>query len=92
MSNRCEVCGRNKGETSAIVKGRYGIYCPECLARENRQAGSHKAGYDRDREREDYRKDMLQPRLPNGKINVDFAKAYPDIAKDEFTEEELKSV
>lgn len=72
-------------------RGKFDTFCPECLSEGKRTAGSHKAGYDRDRDREDYKKDMLQPWLPNGKINVEFARAYPD-RLDNYTAEELKEV
>ena len=73
------------------MNGTFGKYCAACLSEQQRLPGAEKAKYDRDREREDYRKDMLQPWLPNGKINVEFARAYPERI-DNYTEEELKEV
>lgn len=88
-SRICNICGRKDPTTSAIVKGRWGVYCPECMSLEKRQNSPAKASYDRDRDRENHRKDMLQPWLPNGKPNTEFIRAYPE-RSDNFTEEELK--
>ena len=91
-SSVCDICLRPRDTTGAILRGKFGQYCPECKQGELRQANAQKATYDRDRDREDHRKDMLQPWLPNGKINVDFARAYPDKAKDYYNNEELSEV
>lgn len=85
----CEICFREVPTSGAILRGKFGQYCPECKQGEQRLSTAQKANYDRERDREDHRKDMLQPWLPNGKPNVDFIRAYPE-RKDNFTEEELK--
>lgn len=87
-SKKCEICLRDRPTTTAIRKGRFGLYCPECMGEEQRLAGAQKAGYDRDRDREEHKKDMLQPFLPNGKPNTEFIRSYPE-RSDNFTPEEL---
>lgn len=47
------------------------------------------AQYYRESEQEDNYIDLIQPFLGN-KPNPEFIKAYPDRAKDHFTDEELK--
>ena len=91
-SSVCDICLRPTDTNGAILKGKFGYYCPECKRGEQRQYGSQKVGYDRAREQEEHRKDTLQPWLPNGEINVEFARAYPDRAKDYYNDEELKQV
>jgi len=59
------------------------------MNKEQRLNSAQKASYDRDRDRENHRKDMLQPFLPNGKPNTEFIRAYPE-RSDNFTDDELK--
>ena len=75
--------------TGAILNSIYGHYCDNCVGTNKRKAHTGKASYDRDRDREDYKKDMLQPFLPDGTPNTEFIRAYPE-RKANFTDDELK--
>ena len=64
--------------------------CHNCIAGSFSQpVGDAKFG--RDREREDRAKDIIQP-FVGGKANPEFAKAYPDQAKEMFSKDELKKM
>ena len=43
------------------------------------------------RQRDNHSKDMIQP-FTSGKINKDFADAYPELAEDYYTKEELQAL
>ena len=84
----CNICGAN-ATTTAIAGGKFGTYCKTCLSKGARTQQAHQAIYNRDREREDYAKDLIQPWV-NGKPNKEFITNYPEYAKENFTEEELR--
>lgn len=85
----CSRCEKKRPTKGAILNSKFGHYCSECLASQHRQDLASKAEYSRERDRETYKKDMLQPFLPNGKPNTEFIRAYPE-RSDNFTEDELK--
>jgi len=89
--NKCDACKTGIAETGAVFSGKFGAYCKACLNSAKRIDSVSKASYERDRDREDHRRDMLQPWLPNGKPNPEFIREYPE-RNDNFTEEELKEV
>lgn len=90
MKIRCNGCGEfSEYVTGAIINGCFGNYCKKCIDKSNRTANAQSAQWSRDRDREDHQKDMLQPWV-NGKPNTEFIRAYPDQAKEMYTEKELK--
>lgn len=82
---QCPVCGEKVDSVSAGVKN--GAYtserCERCM-----NIASHGAvfanKYRRDRDREDYRQDILQADDP------DFVKQYPDRAREMFDDDYLR--
>jgi len=76
---------------SAAFDGKFGHYCSVCLDDNYRLASPGSAAYSRARDKEDFRKDILQPRI-NGKINKEFVDAYPEESGEMFTEDELKEI
>jgi hypothetical protein len=75
----------------AIIDGKFGHYCPPHIQSAQRTAGANAAQYHRDREREDFRKELIQPKdQRTGKINPEFVKAYPQESREMFTEADMK--
>lgn len=62
------------------------LFCTHTL----RSTLGSSATYSRQRDREDHRKDIIQPWAKGEAPNRDFIQAYPDKARDYFNEEELK--
>lgn len=88
----CDSCTLDKQHLhGAIINGKYGQYCSECLQKVSRQASAGSAQYSRDRDRDDHQVDMLQPWDGRGKPSTEFIRHYPDEAKDIFTQEELEA-
>jgi hypothetical protein len=94
---RCPRCDKGK----AIKHSKYGILpCQECQDEDNNIAMSDSPEFytaskaDRvTQQRDQYAKDMLQPwEGKDNRVNRDFAKAYPDRAKDYFKESDLKKL
>lgn len=74
---------------TAVVNGKFGMYCTNCIAGTTRQTASGFAQYSRARDREDNAKDLLQPWDKRGKPNREFINNYPEEAQNIFTEKEL---
>lgn len=88
----CFACGQpNKHLKSAVVQGKFGEYCEHCIKGMKRMESAGYARYSRDKDRDDYRKDMLQPRDYNGKPNREFIHAYKEESQKIFTKDELKN-
>lgn len=88
----CDGCKqKTPSVTTSVIGGKFGNYCAVCLRVEQRHASPQAAQYHRDRDREAHQRDMLQPWV-DGKINREFAREYPDSAKDIYSEDELKEV
>jgi len=85
----CNTCGSEPTRT-ALINGKFGNYCSNCIAGSSRTKNIGFAQWSRDRDRENNAADMQQPWLNNGKINREFVKNYPDRAKDLFTEREIR--
>lgn len=94
MSMRaCFQCGLDTRHlNTGVIQGKFGEYCSHCLSASRRSASSGYASYHREREREDNRRDILQPRLNNNKPNPEFIREYPEQSKKIFTKEELKGI
>lgn len=90
--NFCNICGEHKPTKRGIVEG-HG-YCPnvcdDCLHTGNSIPRDGK--FNRDRGREDFAKEVLQPFDSNGNINRDFAEAYQPQAEDMFGKERLQDI
>jgi len=96
MEGKCPICKKNGNLRARIISGKYiSERCTDCLIEAGvgieRGVSSTSAEYSRERQREDFRKDIIQPYIGN-KPNRDFAQAYPDKAKEYFTETELKEM
>jgi hypothetical protein len=87
----CDFCLADTETTGAILNGTYGQACRQCRTKAKRISSGLNAQWLRDRDREDNQRDLLQPWI-NGKINVEFARNYPEQAKEMYTKEELKEV
>jgi len=89
---KCPICQRdNVTLQAAVVKGVYlSERCEGCLVRQ--KPGEFAAKWVRDRQREDYRKDMLQRYDFSKKheIDHDWAKAYPEQAEHHFGKDKLE--
>lgn len=87
--NHCNKCGEAKPTHKAVIDGVYYRHiCDDCAG-----AGASiplDGKYQRDRQREDFAKEILQPLDRNGEINADFAQAYQPEAEKMFGEERLK--
>lgn len=85
MTNLCESCHTLKQETVSAVVG--GIYyrhvCQRCLVGDVDQISGNAASFDRRRGYEDNAQDTIQPYDAKG-ANVEFARLYPDKAKQVF--------
>lgn len=86
----CDGCGSKAPTTGAIINGKFGQYCRQCRSSQSRGAHAGHARYLRARDREDNSRDLLQPWLADGTPNREFIREYPEEAKLNFTEEELK--
>lgn len=87
---KCDFCHKKGITTGAIIEGKFGQACNACRSTQDRQASPASAEYNRERDRETHRKDMLQPNLPNGKPSPEFIKAYPSESKNYFTTKQIK--
>lgn len=89
----CPVCKHDKPSlSSAVVNGAYlSRRCNDCLAIPKARAHSGASEFDRDRQRKNYRKDLIQG-MVNGKPNPDFLKAYPDKAKSRYSDTEIRDM
>lgn len=71
--NKCPTCNRDTDAViSRIVGKQIMVGCGECLWDNMLQQASGTAKYWRDRQKEDYRRDITQPN------QKEFAKAYPE--------------
>lgn len=90
---KCDTCSLDKPHMrGAIINGKYGQHCLDCLGEEQRGASGQSAAAARDKDREDNAADLVQPWDAKGKANRDFARLYPDQAKEMFSESELKEL
>lgn len=93
----CPVCNcqkPSKGFRSGVVNGKYvSERCGSCWTEHAQPRHNSAAAYQLDREREDSARDIVQPWLPGGKPNPEFAHAYPRLAKEiYYTPEQLKEL
>lgn len=77
--------------TGYILNGKYVRSSHDTVATKPRKQPLAKQ-YEMDRMREDFRRDIIQPYLPNGKPNPEFIEAYPKQAVNYgFVKEEDKN-
>lgn len=74
----------------AIINNEYVVEPSDEELSANKRFGDG-AEYRRTNDREAHYKDLIQPYI-GGKMNKNFVKAYPDRARDYFTEDELKNL
>lgn len=80
--------------SSSVVEGvYYSKRCNVCVAAimPAQKPTNTAREFDRNRQRKDFAKDIVQG-MVNGKPNADFLKAYPDKAKERFTEQEIRNM
>lgn len=86
----CGVCNEPTKSNRGLVLG--GIYyetvCPNCGSNNQRTPDSSAAQYHRQRDLEDHKADVLQPHA-GGKPNLEFAREYPDMWENHYTEDEI---
>ena len=88
--SKCDNCQSLEPTlTIAIVGGKFGSYCNSCVAGINRMANAGSASYNRDRDRENHQRDLIQPWTPDGTPNKEFIRQYPEQARENFTPEQL---
>jgi len=90
----CEVC-KKPGEhfQSAVVNGEFiSERCDPCFAQYRQSRTANSAAYNLDRQREDFAGDIVQPWLPGGVPNPEFAHRYPKIARGYYTNEQLEDL
>ena len=85
----CAKCGNNATQ-NAILDGVFGSYCSLCIAGHSRLDNPQGAQHARDRDREDYQRDLIQPWMADGTPNREFVEAYPELRDEYYTEEQLK--
>lgn len=85
----CDECNTNTTTTGIITEGVFKQLCRECMANTQRLNNVQSAQYHRDRQGEKHRRDLIQPYY-KGKPNQEFIRAYPDIAEEQFSKEELE--
>lgn len=88
----CDECRHYPGTKAAVIQGVYYAHlCGICEVRLNKRQtpSSGAADWARGRDYEDHLHDIVQP-YTDGHANPDFIKAYPDKARQMFSEEELR--
>jgi hypothetical protein len=84
--------GHNATEIkTAIVDGKFGEYCLPHIKGTYRTAGAHAAQWHRERDHEEHRRDLIQPKDPRtGKVNPEFVRNYPEQSAEMFTPEDMQ--
>lgn len=88
--SKCSRCQQVRPLKSAILNNQFGSYCVDCIRQAGRQMSVNSVQHNRDRDREDHARDLIQPRDANGYPSAEFIKEYPEEAKKLFSEEELE--
>lgn len=88
---KCAICKKEVSSVrTALKNGKYvSARCDSCLANFS-QFAVYARKYNRDRDREDHRKDIIQ-RFDGDKINPEFVRAYPDISREQFGDDVLRT-
>lgn len=86
----CPICNQPADILRSVVKdGEYfSERCERCM-HTNQPTAAYARKYNRDRDREDHRKSLLQ-RWEGDHLDSDFARAYPERAKELFGEDEVR--
>lgn len=94
MNSRiCSECQKQEATCAAVVDGRYlPQLCGDCKNNLTLlgHADSGGARWNRDIDVTDHEVDIAQPWGSDGKPNKTFINAYPDKARNHFTEEEMR--
>lgn len=86
---KCDICNSEKDVSGAIIDGKYQKVCIGCQAAQERKQTAGAAEYERERQREDHRRDMLQP-FENGRPNKEFIAEYPEESKNFFNDKQIE--
>lgn len=80
---KCPSCGKPaKNIKARLVSGELIEGCENCL--NPKKIADYAAKYKRDRMKEDHRQDLVQRTDERGRPNPDWAKMYPEQAKEQF--------
>lgn len=92
--DECKLPRPGAGFKSGVVHGEYvSERCGVCWTKYEQPRHNDAAAYQLEREREDSARDIIQPWLPGGVPNPEFAHAYPRLAKEVYyTPEQLKEL
>jgi hypothetical protein len=90
LKTLCIGCGSTKHTKKAMLDGKYGDYCSNCINAVKRLHHPGSAQYKRDRDRDAHELDLLQPWDAKGNPSKEFITHYPDEANDIFSQEELE--
>lgn len=87
----CDSCLQDKKHlVGAVVEGKFGQYCYDCIDNIKRPAHVGSAQYQRDRDRDAHEMDLLQPWDAKGNPNTEFIRRFPEESKDMFSQKELE--
>ena len=91
MWSVCDRCGFNYKRRQLTKESTGWVVCRSCydLMQEERVSSGH-AQYGRDRDFEDRQADIVQPYTKDGKPSSDFARLYPDKARELFSDKDMR--
>lgn len=81
--NKCTNCGRPNSTKKVISHGKILTGCEACLPTLLQQGDSAK--FNREWDKRQYRKDLVQPTDPRS-----FIKAFPDLAREQYSDETFR--
>lgn len=81
----CPVCKKPRDNLrTAIKNGKYiSERCESCLSLATSSA-VYARKFERDAQAKTFRRDLIQPRGMDGKVNPEFVKEFPDQAREKF--------
>lgn len=75
----CKICGKQANSLRSVVRKRQIIEgCDSCLPQQIIQTDGHVAKFNRESQKKDYRKDLIQP------WQKEYFRAYPEQARAEY--------
>lgn len=85
----CELCNKSSNRGGVINGKYYSSICNECISGQTRLISAQAAEFQRLSDRQEFAKDIIQP-YDGDKPNGEFIKAYPNKAKEMFSEQQLR--
>ena len=86
---KCPTCGnQTKNIKAKVIHNEYIEGCNSCLHRQH--TAEFSAKYNRETMKRNHKKDLLQRFNPDGTINDEFIRAYPNESKQYFSQKELE--